>query len=469
MAKVRHNCGVAVTHTLHDAYSFIKSLQHRGREACGIAAIGSSIDVVKWSGSVTKVDLIDLYKLFPAQDYKMFLAHVRYATQGREDRVLEDAHPHVIGGETINRGDHIIIKNCDAVIVHNGQVDVKKIFGKDDGECDTKKILSWYWDKESHNIVNEIPGSYTLAIADKRRKEVIVMRDRYGLKPGVLGLKDGKYCVASEDCALRDNGAKFIEELKPGSIYYLSFEGGYRRRDVAKPTPKHCFFEWNYIADLDSVLNGAAVRRVREELGRELAKEFDFSDTDIVTFLPRCPEVAARAYSRAINKESKFNSVFYKLRGERSFQGTTKNDRTSSIRTNLHLLPEFKDSLKGKNVVLIDDSTVRGNNSRRAKELLLNAGAKKVYLLNYTPKIGIIGKDGVKRGCLFGVDMPPEDDFVVRTADGKKNRTDLEISKELGMEVCFLSVEGMLRAFERSGIDRKHLCTYCIGGKYPFD
>jgi amidophosphoribosyltransferase len=220
---------------------------------------------------------------------------------------------------------------------------------------------------------------------------------------------------------------------------------------------------------LDSVLNGAAVRRVREELGRELAKEFDFEDTDIVTFLPRCPEVAARAYARAVDKESKFTSVFYKLRGERSFQGTTKNDRTSSIKTNLHLLPEFKDSLKGKNVVLIDDSTVRGNNSKRAKELLLSAGVKKIYLLNYTPKIGVIGKDGVKRGCLFGVDMPPEDDFVVRTADGKRNRTDLEISKELGMEVCFLSPEGMLKAFERAGIDRKHLCTYCIGGKYPFD
>ena len=189
---------------------------------------------------------------------------------------------------------------------------------------------------------------------------------------------------------------------------------------------------------------------------------------DVITFLPRCPEVAARAYARAVAKESKFSPIFYKLRGERSFQGTTKNERTNSIRSNLYLLPEFRNSLKDKVVVLVDDSTIRGNNCKRAKELLVEAGAKKIYLLNYTPKIGVVGNDGIKRGCLFGVDMPPEDDFVVRTSDGKKNRTNLEISKFLGMETYFLSPEGMLKAFERAGIDRKHLCTYCIGGRHPF-
>ncbi len=467
MKQLRHNCGLAVTHTLHDAYSFIKSLQHRGREACGIAAIGSTIDVVKWAGNVSKVDLVDLYKLLPSQNYHMFLAHVRYATHGREDKVVEDAHPHVIGGKIINNGDHIIIKDCDAVIVHNGQVDVKEVFGFDDGECDTKKILAEYWNHESHDLIKKIPGSYTLAIADKRRKEIIVMRDKFALKPGVLGLKDGKYCIASEDIALKENGAGFIEELRPGSIYYLSYDGGYRRRDVALPTPKHCFFEWNYIAELNSVLNGVGVRRVREELGKEMAKEFPLKEADIITFLPRCPEVAARAYARALKVESKFIPLFYKLRGERSFQGTNKADRSNSIRSNLHLIPD-KNSLNGKTIVLIDDSTIRGNNCKRARELLMKAGAKKIYLLNYTPRIGIIGSDKIKRGCLFGVDMPPSDEFVVRTNDSKRNRTDKEISQELGMQTFFLSPEGLFKVFERLGIPRKNLCSFCIGGSHPF-
>lgn len=459
--KLRHNCGIAVTHTLHDAYSFIKSLQHRGREACGIAAIGKTIDVVKWSGSVSKVDLVDLYKLFPAKDYNIFLAHVRYATQGREDKILDDAHPHVIGGTKIYRGDHIIIKNCDAVAIHNGQVQVESV----DGECDTKEILKNYWASGSEDCIMKMKGSYTLAIADRRRNEVIVLRDSLGMKPGVLGLKDGKCCVASEDVALKDNGAKFLEELRPGSIYYLSFDGSYRRKDVVKPTPQHCFFEWNYIADIDSMLNGVGVRRIREELGKELAKEFNLKDVDIITFLPRCPEVAARAYARAIGKETKFVSLFYKLRGERSFQGTTKSDRNNSIKTNLHLLPEFENLLENKIIVLVDDSTIRGNNCQRARELLKNAKAKEIYLVNYTPKIGVVGKDGVKRGCLYGVDMPPDDDFVVR--NGNKNKTDDEISEALGMKTFFLSIEGLYRAFERAGIDRKNICSFCIGGKKP--
>jgi len=119
--EVHSKCGICVAHTLHDVYSFIKSLQHRGRECCGIFAFGeNNIDVIKWVGNVSRVDLIDLHKIFPAHKYHTYGAHVRYATKGREDKILEDAHPHVIGGEIDNRGDHIIIRNCDAAIIHNG-------------------------------------------------------------------------------------------------------------------------------------------------------------------------------------------------------------------------------------------------------------------------------------------------------------------------------------------------------------
>ena len=106
---LRHNCGLCVAHTLHDAYSFIKSLQHRGREAAGIAAIGEDkIDVLKWEGKVSRFDVNGLHDMFPGHNYHTFMAHVRYATKGREDKILEDAHPHVIGGRADHRGNHII-------------------------------------------------------------------------------------------------------------------------------------------------------------------------------------------------------------------------------------------------------------------------------------------------------------------------------------------------------------------------
>ena len=139
---IQSKCGLCVAHSLHDAYSFIKDLQHRGREACGIFAIGDTIDVIKWVGNVTKVDLIDLHKIFPASNYHTYGAHVRYATKGKEDKILEEAHPHTIGGKIENRGDHIIIRDCDAVAIHNGQVNFSKELNPH-SECDTKILLKY--------------------------------------------------------------------------------------------------------------------------------------------------------------------------------------------------------------------------------------------------------------------------------------------------------------------------------------
>ena len=117
MESIRENCGFCVTHTLHDAYSFGKSIQHRGRDAAGIAAIGKNrIDVLKWRGGVDRFDITDLHKLFPSNDYHTYVVHTRYATRGRKDKLLEDAHPHTIGGTMEHRGNHVIILNCDAQV-----------------------------------------------------------------------------------------------------------------------------------------------------------------------------------------------------------------------------------------------------------------------------------------------------------------------------------------------------------------
>lgn len=465
---IQSKCGLCVTHTLHDAYAFIRDLQHRGRDACGIAAIGSRIDVMKWAGPVKNVDLEDLHKIFPAENYHTYMAHVRYATKGREDKILEDAHPHVIGGRVIHNGNHILIRDCDAAAVHNGQADLEHLVKNSRDICDTKLLLKEYKKSGEHDLIKKVQGSYTLAIADKKRKEVIVARDRFGIKPGCLGLKDGKYCIASENVAFRDNGARFIEDLEPATIYYLADNGSIRKAPELAPSAKHCFFEWNYIGNVESIINGVGVRRVRTELGRALAEEFNPEDVDVISYLPRCPIDAARSYAKAIGKEHQFTDIFYKLNSERAFQGANKENRSSSIKTNLHLLPRMEDLLADRTICVIDDSTIRGTNSRHAKHLLDKCKAKKIYYVNYTPQIGIIGKDGIQRGCTLGVDMPPEDYFIVRSEDGKSNRTDEEINATIGMNVYFLSPEGMFKAFERAGLKRENLCSFCIGGNHPF-
>ena len=472
MAEViRHNCGLSVAHTLHDAYRFIQSLQHRGREAAGIAAVGDGrIDVIKWKGGVSRFDVTDLHKIFRSPNYHTYMAHVRYATRGSKDMILEEAHPHVIGGTIENRDNHIMIWDCDMAAVHNGQVDT--VFLKDSApehmysSCDTEALLYLYRDHGEYNFLKEVPGAYTMAIADKRKRDVIVMRDRTGIKPGVLGWKDGKYGVASEDIAFRKNGGEYVEDLEPGTIYYLTPEGDFSKEVVVETNLAHCFFEWNYITDLDSIVNGVSVRRIRESLGEVLSEEFQPGDADFVTYLPRCPEVAARSYAK--KADLPFQPVFYKMRGERSFQGSNADERKESIGQNLHLLPGMAQKIKGKTVILLDDSIVRGNNSKRARDLLYEeAGVEKAYLVSYTPPIGIIGDDGVPRGCTFGVDMPPDpppgDKFIAR------NRTVTEVGQAMKMPVVYLSMEGMLKAFERAGLPERDLCTFCIGGRMPYE
>ena len=471
MEEVHHNCGFCVAHKLDDCVDFTKQLQHRGRDAFGIVAIGyNRIDAGKWIGQAKKIDIFDLHKIFPSDRYHTYFGHVRYTTQGKKEVPLEvllnEAHPHVIGGIPDYRGNHVIIRDCDAAAVHNGQVERTHLQCIDSAllktSCDTEALLWFFHHYGERGLLNEIPGAYTLAIADNRHKNVMVVRDRHGTRPGVLGLKGGKYCVSSEDSALLEEEGHFFEDLMPGAVYYLHPEGSYHVEQVARPNLRHCFFEWNYIADTHSILDDIPVRVLRMRLGAALAKEFRPADIDIVTFLPRCPELAAIRYARETNLP--FMPVFYKLDSERAFQGPTSEERRLSIKSNLYLLDEAIPLIRGKNVLIIDDSIVRGNNVRHARDLLYRFGnVKKAYLGSYTPKIGIVGADGNPRGCLFGVDMPPTDTFIAR------GRTQEDINKELAMEVGYLSVDGMLNVFESMGMSREHLCTFCIGGKHPYE
>lgn len=475
MEEVSHHCGIWVAHTLHDCHNFGKSLQNRGRDTMGIVARGHDrIDALKWIGDTDQFDIFDLHKIFPSEHYHTYLGHVRYATQGAKESgmemLLQEAHPHVIGGTAEYRGNHIIIRDCDAALVHNGQVDaafLKEVPQESlKTKCDTEALLWFYHLFGEKELLRRIPGAYALAIADKRKKDVIVMRDRHGIRPGVLGLKDGKFCAASEDIALLENGGHFYEDLSLGSVYYIEPEGMYHTEEIIPQQPRHCFFEWNYIAHTHALQNEVSVRILRMRLGEALAEEFRPDDANLVTFLPRCPEMAAIAYAR--KTKLRFSPVFYKMKSERAFQGPTTHERKASIQNNLYLMDEALPLVRDKTLILIDDSLVRGNNAQHARRLLTEqGGAKKVYLANYTPPLGIIGDDGAPRGCLFGVDMPPEESkhhsFIAR------NRTLQEISEITGMNVVYLSMEKMLQTFESLGLPRNKLCTYCIGGKHPFE
>ena len=475
---IRHNCGVCLTHSLHDVYSFTESLQHRGREAVGIVAIGDQgINGVKWLGNVGRLSRDSLARILGGTNYHTYLGHVRYATKGDKDikNLLYDAHPHVVGGEIQDNGNHIVIKNAEAAIVHNGHID--NSFFKDldkrklKTDCDSEKLLHYFIENGANRVIEEITGSYVAAIADNHRKEVIVLRDKTGLRPGILGIKDGRHGMASEDIAFLQNGGKILQDLIPGSVYYFDNIGGYRKKKVSKPEIKHCMFEYQYLAHENSILNRINTRVHREILGEILAEEVSWKDFDFVTYLPESPRLAARSFSEITGLP--FIEMFYKMRKERSFQGSTKLSRENSIGDNLFLSTSVKDKVRGKRGILIDDSGVRGNNAKRARQLAYeDAEVEEMLYTLYTPQIGIIGEDGISRGCTNGVDMPPEhpiDHFMARDHENKKNRTLKEIGDLIKMPVHYISQEGLFRAFNRQlGITKEYLCYFCIGGPTPF-
>jgi glutamine phosphoribosylpyrophosphate amidotransferase len=470
---IQSKCGVVVTHTMHDCYNFLKSVGHRGREATGIMGKGPDrIDVLTYEGPIISFDLDDLHKIFPGNMYHTFIGHNRYATKGKKDEILKDAQPITIGGERIDYGKHVMVRNCDAAIAHNGEVQ-DEYFGdllskKFNTGSDSEKLLRYFLERGEFETLRNIPGAYTAAFVDRKRNEVVLARDRKGIQPGVIGKKDGKGCMASEDISFIENGGDPLEDMVPGSVYYFNPEGGVRPLEVVPAEHSHCMFGWQYLSDVNSILDKVSVRTHRFLLGEEAAVEFPPSyfpgDIDFVSYVPRCPEGSAWAYHRRTGIP--FEHVFYKPEHKRSFQGSTSEDRKESIENNLFLETRRGFSLKGKTGLFLEDSIVRGNVIKRARHLLYDvAGLKEAYFLSLTPPICGYGDDGEKRYCDMGIDMPRDpakgDDYIAR------GRLLEEISKKLQTNILYLSKNGMFKAFNRQGLTRDNLCYFCIGGPHP--
>ena len=468
MGDVRHNCSISVTHNLPDAYDFLKAQDHRGPDASGIGALRADglVDTVTWTGSIGAFDIEGLQELFP-NTYTFFFSHGRYATRGSDVPLLDEAHPITIGGEHYpnhaeNGRMHRIVRGARAAVIHNGQV---PSLGYTDLETrvDSEQLLRYYLDHGPERTMRDVALAYTAVFADA--SGLRVMRDRSGIKPGVLGVKNRReYVVASEDVAIRKNHARVVENLEPGTIYELHPDRMPTKTRVLEPQTKRCFFEWMYISHLDTILDDRSVRSLREHVGRTLADEIA-PDADFVTFLPRSPETAARSYANARGLD--FETVFYKLNKKRSFLEPNQKAREKSIEKNLFIKPEMRDVLEGRRVIIIDDSIVRGTNSRHLSKLLSNTGVEHAYLLSCTPRIGIIGDDGEPRGCEWGVDMPPDSEFIARDADTAQNRSARDISRIVGLDVRYLSVDGLKRSYQDAGINPETLCTFCIGGPRP--
>lgn len=454
MAEIREECGVfgvwsdEQKDVSASIYYGLMALQHRGQEAAGIAVCNTygekgNVSVHKDLGLVSEVfDEERLHKL----KGNIGIGHVRYSTTG--DCNIENAQPLV----------YHYLKGSLAV-VHNGNiVNSEKIKYELCSEgtvfraTTDSEVLACLIAKERAQTssieeavklsASKLVGGYALVIMSPRK--IVGVRDPWGLKPLCLGQKDGDYFFASESCALEAVGAKFIRDIEPGEIVTVSRKGVMTDSLLRVEKKAHCVFEYIYFARLDSRIDGISVYKSRFDGGRALAKANPV-EADLVTGVPESGITAAAGYS--YESGIPFSIAFHKNSYVgRSFIKPTQEERESAVHIKLSVLP---DVVRGKRIVLIDDSIVRGTTIKNLILMLRQAGAKEIHVRISSPPF--------LHPCFYGTDVPDNSQLIANNFS-----TDL-IRDMIGADsLSYMKIEDI-----SSLVGELPVCKACFDGNYP--
>jgi amidophosphoribosyltransferase len=431
-------------------YTGLYALQHRGQESCGIAINDDGVITGhKGLGLVSEVFSKDVLEKLPGGN--MAIGHCRYSTTGGLS--VENAQPLVIRH----------IKGTMA-IAHNGNLtNAAKL--KEELEL-TGAIFHTTSDTEviAHTIIRErlasdsieeaisramtkIQGAYSLVIMSP--KKLIAVRDPLGFRPLCIGKAGEDYIVASESCALDSVGAAFIRDVKPGEIVIIDEEGMRSIEDNCKPGKKSaCVFEFIYFARPDSVIDGSCVHTARLRAGAFLALEHPVQ-ADVVIGVPDSGIDAALGYSKQSGIPYDVGFIKNKYIG-RTFIEPFQPQRESTLRIKLNTISS---TVRGKRVILIDDSIVRGTTSKRIVRLLREAGAKEVHMRVSSPPF--------LYPCFFGTDIRSKEHLIAA------NHTVEEIAEIIGVDsLGFLGVENVTKLADNPSLE---FCTSCFTGRYPIE
>lgn len=452
--KLREECGVFGVFNHPEASVLtalgLHALQHRGQEACGIATYdGELFHNERHAGLVGDAFTgPDLQQRLPG---KSAIGHNRYPTQGTP--AIRNIQP--------------IFADLDCggfAVAHNGNltnsrslrrqlVDRGAIF---QSTMDTEVILHLVSRSDKARIMerfvdalSQIEGGYALVALSETL--LIGARDPVGLRPLVLGDLDGASVLASETCALDLIGAKFVREVEPGEIIVITKDGVESLTPFQKRNAAPCLFEFVYFARPDSIIQGKSVYDVRRRMGMRLAEETG-CDADVIVPVPDSGVPAALGFSESSGIPFHLGIIRNHYVG-RTFIEPTQVDRQNSI-SKKHA--PNRAVLKDKRVILVDDSIVRGNTSKRIVRMVREAGAKEIHFRSASPPI--------KFPDYYGIDMPSQDELMA-------SRMELEEMRiELGVEsLGFISVDGLYWAvgdIERNP-NAPQYADHCFTGDYP--
>ena len=462
--KPKEECGVFAVYApgrdvARLTFFGLYALQHRGQESAGIATCDGGVAYLhKGMGLVSQVFNED--NLRPLKG-KLAIGHNRYSTTGSSH--VRNAGPYLI--ETIHgplgvahNGNltnalhlrHQLLKRgvglsstTDSEVITQMLAAPPEVWAPNNG---LSKLDRWISRLQAFMQVAE--GAYSLCILT--RHAIYAARDPLGLRPLCIGeIEPGKFVVASESCALHTIGATFIREVEPGEIIRIDSEGIVSHKEVTDQKKAMCIFEYVYFSRPDSVMEGQVVHRVRQRIGEQLATESPV-EADVVVGVPDSATPHAIGYSLA-------SGIPY-------MEGLTKNryigrtfiqpdDQLRRVGVHLKYNP-LSDNLKGKRVVLVDDSIVRGNTVGPLLQLLRDGGAAEVHVRVAAPPI--------RHPCFMGVDMATHKELIAYEL------TVEQIKEKIGADsLAYLSLDGLNKAV-RIGINGESgHCHACFSGEYP--
>ena len=451
--KMEEECGVfGVFSTQNiDTFSLMEfglfALQHRGQEACGLSVVKNhQMETFKRNGLV-----LDVFKAIESIDDfqgNAAIGHTRYSTCGGNRRVnIQPLYAQDYMGEAF------------VSVAHNGNLINDKILRKELdslgvnflASSDTEVILrliqhySHQFDliEATQKAINRIKGAFSLLILTKN--ELIALRDPNGIRPLCYGvLEDGTYIFSSETCGLDAVGATFVRDVLPGEMIIVNKNGLSSIIYAEQPKPRTCAFEYIYFARPDSVLDNQEVYETRVEAGKKLYLQNPI-EADVVIGVPDSGVPAAIGFSEASGIP--FQPILIKNRYiSRSFIVPTQEMRDRIV--NLKLNPILS-KIKGKRVVVLDDSIVRGTTSKRLVKILKEAGAKEIHFRSASPPI--------IAPCFLGIDTPNKSELIA------SNLSHQELTDYLGVDsLDFLSLENLIKILKS-----ENHCFGCFTEKYP--
>lgn len=451
MEKLREACGVfGIFAPGRDVarltYYGLYALQHRGQESAGIAvADGRKIHLQKGMGLVPDVfDRRDLEAL----NGHLAIGHVRYSTTGASQPI--NAQPLVFrySGGMIGLAHNGNLTN--AAELSENLACMGSVFQT---TTDSEIIVNLIARYTQTGLVDallkcmiSLDGAYSLTILTE--DTLLAVRDPHGFRPLCIGVLEGEqgWVVASESCALDAVGARFLRDVAPGEIVVIGRDGLASVQGPRAKKSAHCIFEYIYFARPDSCLDGFHVGRVRREMGRRLASEYQVS-ADLVIPVPDSGISAARGYAEGSGVPFEEGLMKNRYIG-RTFIQPSQDMRDLGVRLKLNPVREI---LAGKRIVLVDDSLVRGTTSSKIIKTLKECGAKEVHFLLSSPPI--------IHSCYYGIDTSNEGELIAAQKPVE------EIRLFIGADgLHYLSLEGLLDVF---GERRDDFCTACFSGDYP--